>query len=290
MKRLRIVGLCLVAVFAFTALIASSASAGQFGTCVKGEKGKSAYSDKYCSKLASPTNTGGYKWVPNAAPIKALSEGGETKLKGGAGEIACKHGTNSDEILNATENKELFTFRECSLKPFELPCKNAEIEIEEGKGKAAKKVKVGVLKTYALKSHLIDHGSKGPSGKEPAPGEVWNVIEPEGENAGFTGPGKYLAAFECGPVPFEVTGTVSSVVNHEYVAAKLKKGKVKAGKAIKPTYKETYSKEGGEQDLTTTFFNPETMKVESGASAQEGLNEIAIETLPKGFEISNLGL
>jgi hypothetical protein len=290
MKRFKIVGLCLMAVFALTAIMASSASAGQFGTCIK-KKGAGNYEGKYCEKKAAEPGKGNSEWVPNAAAIKTLSEGGASALKGGAGEIACKKGSNVDEITGATTNKELFTFHECTLKPFELPCKNAEIEIEEGKGKNAKKVKVGVINTYPLKSHLIDHGEKGPSGKEPASGEVWNVIEAEGMmNAGFTGPGPYLAAFECGPVPFEVTGSVSGVINKEYVNAKLKKGKVKAGKAIKPTYKETYSKEGGEQDLLTTFFNPETMKVETGASVQEGLNEIAVESLPKGFEISSLGL
>ena len=296
MKRFKIVGLCLVAVFALSAVMASGASAGQFGKCVKAEKVGKAYTgqftDKYCSVLSSPVNTGKYKWEGyKGAAIKTFSEGGESKLKGAAGEIVCKHGTDTGEILNATENREVFTFYECSLKPFELPCKNAEVEIEEGKGKSAKKVKVGVIVTYKLKTKLLDHGEKGPSGGEPKVGEVWNVISPEGENPSFVGPGFWLAAFECGPVPFAVTGSVSGVMNAAHVDGKLKKGKPgKNGKEGKATYVENYTATGGEQDLVTTYFNPETSAVEAGASIQEGTNNVGIESLEKGFEISSLGL
>ena len=74
--------------------------------------------------------------------------------------------------------------------------------------------------------------------------------------------------------------------------AKLKKGKPgKKGKEGKPTYEEDYTELGGEQDLVTTFFNPETSKVESGASIQEGTNNVVDRNaLEKGFEISSLGL
>ena len=107
-----------------------------------------------------------------------------------------------------------------------MPCKNAEVEIEEGKGKTAKKVKVGVIITYTLKTKLVDHGEKGPSGKEPAAKEVWNSLQSESAtNPSFAGPGPWMAAFECGPVPFAVGGSVSGVMNATYVDGKLKKGK-----------------------------------------------------------------
>jgi len=60
MKRIRIVGLCLVAVFALSALVASSASAAlpEYMVCVKASKvGKlytGHYTDKLCSKHATP--------------------------------------------------------------------------------------------------------------------------------------------------------------------------------------------------------------------------------------------
>ena len=80
------------------------------------------------------------EFVPNVKKIKFFSQGGESKLKGAAGEIVCKHGIDEGEIINATENVDKFTFYECSLKPFELPCKNAEVEIEEGKGEIGEKM------------------------------------------------------------------------------------------------------------------------------------------------------
>ncbi|HYM53749.1 MAG TPA: hypothetical protein VES97_00190, partial [Solirubrobacteraceae bacterium] len=49
MKRIRIVGLCLVAAFAFSAMVASSASAGTFKWCQPMKKGK--YGDSKCSVL-----------------------------------------------------------------------------------------------------------------------------------------------------------------------------------------------------------------------------------------------
>ena len=277
-----------MAVFALGAVMASGAQAGRFGTCVKKASGN--YTEKTCETLASPAGSGKYEFVPNVKKIKFFSQGGESKLKGAAGEIVCKHGIDEGEIINATENVDKFTFYECSLKPFELPCKNAEVEIEEGKGKSAKKVKVGVIITFTLKSKLIDHGEKGPSGKEPAEKEVWNSMQNNGEpHESAFGPGPFLAAFECGPVPFAVTGSVSSVIPAKYVSnPKLKSAKKpKAGKTLKPTYEEDYTELGGEQDLVTTYFNPETSKVESGASIQLGTNLIGIEKaeLEKGFEI-----
>ena len=235
MKRFKVIGLCLVAVFALSAVMASGASAGQFGKCnkLKAKPYTGKYIGKYCEPKEAATakeieegKKNKYEWEPLAKPVKIISEGGETKLKGVAGEIACKHGTDSGELLNATENVDTFTFYECSLKPFELPCKNAEVEIEVGKGKTAKKEKVGVIVTYPLKSKLIDHGEKGPSGKEPAEGEVWNSMQWNGTlHPSAFGEGPWLAAFECGPVPFAVSGSVSSVIPAKFVSAKLKEGK-----------------------------------------------------------------
>lgn len=288
MKRFKVIGLCLIAVFALAAVFASGAQAGEFGKCEKANPKKTGkYSEKSCETLAVPANTGKYEWVPYAGPpIATASFGGESSLKGGAGEIKCKRAFDTGEITGPKTNKEKFTFIECELLPFKFVCKNGETEIE---GK-----KVPSLATFNLKTKLLDHGEKGPSGKEPAEKEVWNVIEAEEENVGFTGKGFFLAAFECGPgIPFEVTGSVSGVIPALFVSnPKLKKGKAevfnpkfKKGKA---TYEEDYTAAGGEQDLTTTFFNPESKKVESGASIQEGTNNIAVPVLPKGLEILDL--
>ena len=110
MKRFKIVGLCLVAVFALSAVMASGASGRPVRHVREGRKSRQSYTANSRTRLLGAVNRrpneGKYKWVANAAKIKLFSEGGESKLKGAAGEIACKHGTDSGEILNATENME----------------------------------------------------------------------------------------------------------------------------------------------------------------------------------------
>jgi hypothetical protein len=285
MKRFKIVGLCLVAVFALTAVMASGAQAGQWGTCGKaakeGKKYTGNYTDKLCS-TKSATKEGKYEWVPNAANIPFTSEGGASHLKGAAGEIACEHGTDSGTLEGATKDTDVFKFFGCKLKPFELVCKSY--------GAAE-----GEIVTNTLASLMIDNGEKGLSGKEPAAGEVWMQETAAGTHTDpVFGPGNWLADFECGGIPFAVTGSVSGVVEKAYVEAKLKAGKAgkeKKGKRSpgKPTIKVQFTEAGGEQDLITTFVNPlNENKVESGASVQEGVNEIIITPLPKGLELDSI--
>ncbi len=285
MKRFKIVGLCLVAVFALTAVMASGAQAGQWGTCAKAAKNGKVYTgnytDKLCSTKAAEKN-GKYEWVPNAANIPFKSEGGPSHLKGAAGEIACERGTDSGTFEGATKDTDVFVFLGCKLKPFELVCKSYG-------------AKEGEIVTNELASLLIDNGEKGLSGKEPAAGEVWMQETAKGVHTDpVFGPGPFLADFECGGIPFAVTGSVSGVVEKAYVEAKLKKGKSgketgKGWKFGKPTIKVDFTEMGGEQDLQTTFVNPlNEDKVETGASIQEGTNEIIIEALPKGLELNSI--
>jgi len=282
MKRFKIVGLCLVAVFALTAVMASGAQAGQWGTCAKAAKNGKVYTGGYTDKLCSTksaTKEGKYEWVPNAANIPFTSEGGASHLKGEAGEIACTHGTDSGTFEGATKDTDTFTFDGCKLKPFELACKSYGAANE------------GEIVTNTLASALIDNGEKGASGKEPAAGEVWqSETAKETHTDPVFGPGKWLADFECGGVPFAVQGSVSGVVEKAYVEAKLKAGKAgKKGKPGKPTIKVAFTEKGGEQDLLTTFVNPtKEDKVETGPSIQEGVNEIIISPLPKGLELDSI--
>ncbi len=98
MKRFKIVGLCLVAVFAFSAVAVSSASAGSLGVCGKAAKVGKSYTGKFSDKLcatAEPKGEGKYEFTPNAGNIAFTSEGGPSHLKGAAGEIACERGTDS---------------------------------------------------------------------------------------------------------------------------------------------------------------------------------------------------
>jgi len=249
MKRMKVVGLCLVAAFAFSALAVSSAQAGTLGLCKKDKGGK--YENKECTKTASEAKKGKYEWEALPANQKFTSEGGVSHLIGAAGEIECKHGTDEGEFLKGGKlDTDTFKFVECELLPFKFTCQNTATK--------------GEIVTHVLESTFIDQGEKGLSGKEPKAGEVWEQ---------FTNK-TTLAEFECEGIPFAVTGSVSGAVSN--VNKALKEGKAgKKGKPGKPSFTETFSKEGaGEQDLVTTFFNPETGKVESGASVQEGVNEV----------------
>ena len=57
MKRIKIVGLCLVAMFAMSALATSAAQAGEYGKCVKTAKNpttkkyEAEYNDKNCQEV-----------------------------------------------------------------------------------------------------------------------------------------------------------------------------------------------------------------------------------------------
>ena len=67
MRRIRIAGLCLVAVFALGAIVSGTASAAapEFGQCLKkAVKSLPGYSDSKCTKEATEAKKGTYEWVP----------------------------------------------------------------------------------------------------------------------------------------------------------------------------------------------------------------------------------
>ena len=91
MKRIRVIGLALVAVFAVTAIAAASASAepqGEFGRCVAKTGGK--YANSGCTTASTK---GKYEWVPGLEKrgIKSkLKEGVPTLETVGGTKITCK--------------------------------------------------------------------------------------------------------------------------------------------------------------------------------------------------------
>ncbi len=255
MKRFKMVGLCLVAAIALAGVMASAAQAGEIGACVKQKGGK--YEDKVCSKTATEAKKGKYEWVP-AAGLKYTSEEGVSHLKGGAGAITCQHSSDEGEFLNATENTDTFKYFECTLEPYGFSCQNT--------------ANPGEIVTDVLTSHLLDHGEKGVGGKEPAEGEAWI----EYRRVVLHG---ILYEFECLGIPFKVSGSVSGTLNNLDIGLKAgKPGKEtkKGRKPGKPSFDETFSASGGEQDLNVTFFNPETDKEETGPAIQEGVNGVLL--------------
>jgi len=120
MKRMRIVGLCLVAVFALSAVIAASASAAapEFQVCGKAAKAGKLYTGKYtdkaCSKEASPTE------ITEGKKNKyEREEWSKAKKKGFKGK---NKGTPHNQIVNP--------FGECNPETEKCETKPAKVEGE----------------------------------------------------------------------------------------------------------------------------------------------------------------
>jgi hypothetical protein len=176
MKRMRIVGLCLVAAFALSAIGAGSASAlPEIGRCVAQAGGKYLTSNCTTKKTGS-----GFEWKKNPIKKGFTSTGGEGKLQGATGtEIKCttqsatgeykEKGTvpSTKEVTNVVAK-----FNGCSLPLFGVECKS--------KGAAA-----GEILTTKLKGSLAYI-----SGKKTPAVKVAQGLAPIVKKKGFT-------EFEC---------------------------------------------------------------------------------------------
>ena len=197
MKRMRIVGLCLVAAFALSAIGAGSASAlPEIGRCVAKAGGK--YTDGNCTKKG----TGSFEKVKNAVKKGFTSAGGEGKLEGAGGtEIKCTTQTAEGQYLEkgavpATKEVHLVTakFNGCELPLFGVECKT--------KGKAA-----GEITTTKLKGALVYVSGKKTPGVIVAQG-----LSPEVKKKGF-------AEFECPAVGVVVYVGEGPEKGHETILA-----------------------------------------------------------------------
>jgi hypothetical protein len=146
MKRMKMVGLCLVVVFAFGALAGvSSASAAEYGVCVAAKKGK--YTDAACKTLA--VKKGSFEWAPAGAcfamkkgrfadagcttedikkgkpkghfekaptPTYTSSAGTATLETPGLGAVVCSSNTDKGQITGPTTDRDTVTFVGCETK------------------------------------------------------------------------------------------------------------------------------------------------------------------------------
>jgi hypothetical protein len=222
MKRIRIIGLALVAVFAFSAVVAAAAQAGEYGRCAKvakiEKKYHGKYEDKNCTE-ANPTIEGKYEWAPGPGPEPGYTSTTKVAiLKSAAGNIVCKKSTDTGEITGVKSDVDTVTFTSCVLEATKGACTSA--------GEVA-----GTIKTNLLDTTLIDHGEKGLSGLEPAEGEAWTE---------YSVSSGYQAEFTCEPgILFRISGSLSGVTSplNEMV------------KKLTTVFSAT----GGEQDLITEF-------------------------------------
>jgi hypothetical protein len=226
MKRIRMMGLALVAVFAFSAMVASAAQAGEYGTCVKTVKVNKKYTGNYTDANCTVVNAkheGEYEWAPTpvGSHIKTTDTSTTATLKSALGSVVCKKSKSTGEITGPKTDTEIVTFETCETS------KKKCTSVQAGE-------KVGNITTYLLDTSLIDHGEKGLSGKEPVEGEVWTqFVSSEHE--------PYQAQFTCVGVPgvFEVSGSLSGV------------NTINVNK-MSTTGTVTFTEKGGEQDLILT--------------------------------------
>jgi hypothetical protein len=231
-KRLGILGSCLVAMFAFGATLASSAYAGEYGECVKvGKVGAAyagAYLDKGCVQAASPEQiTQGrhnkYDWQKVPSDTRFTGKTGSVVLKWTGGVMTCKHGEIAGEILGWQKNTETINLEGCFL----------------GEGRSdncwseAFPNTFSTITSFALGSYLIDHGTAGPGGHMPREGEAWDELESNERRP-------YLVHWECVEnIEYRISGTVSGVVTS-------------SGKMGK-TAKLSFGEGEGEQELIVEF-------------------------------------
>jgi hypothetical protein len=196
MKRITVVGLCLMAVLAMSAVVASSAFAGaEVGECVKNLTKTGKYADKGCQTLSVGENTGKYDWKKGVTAEHAATtaKSKTASLVGAAGTIECKKSSSVGEWTGNKTNEEVVTFVGCEIKSPELTgeCHSS--------GQAE-----GTIVTNKLKTTLLGAGdtslefNSGTSKYEPktvGAGEVWNQFRgPSGELESVQ------AEYECGKV------------------------------------------------------------------------------------------
>src|ERR1700730_1069338 len=115
MKRIRIVGLCLIAAFVMTAVAAATASAApDYGKCTKAAAGKGTKSSATCTVAKVG---GSYEWEPLTAHVAfttAIKEATLATLETVKKEkVVCKGETSTGNFLNSTEVETTPTFTGC---------------------------------------------------------------------------------------------------------------------------------------------------------------------------------
>jgi hypothetical protein len=198
MRRIRIVGLCLVSVFALTAFMASSASAlPEWGKCVSKAEGK--YTESNCVTKAKTGQPHIFERVKGKEIAKPGFTGtsGTSFLEGESGvKIVCSAGSNSGKLdkdgsalaAKAVESV-IAKFTGCGIPAFGLQCKSGATAEE--------------IVTNELEGNLVY--------KSKAKKEVLQELHPKVKGGAF-------ASFECGG------GAVTVVVKEKPVAEGGKEG------------------------------------------------------------------
>jgi len=185
MKRIRIVGLCMTAVFGMTAALASAAQAApEYGACLKLKKAEGQYSNSTCSKVESQEK-GKYE-IGSAVGVAYKSKTGTAVLSTPdlGGKVTCVKSEDKGKITGPTTGEDQVTFEQCET---------------EGKKCSSKGEKAGTIKTAELETILAEKEGK------PAVEFV--------SNSGREG---YQAEFECEGLLIRTKGyTIGVIISPE---------------------------------------------------------------------------
>lgn len=235
MKRLKVRGLCVVAMLAITAGAASAsafAAPPEIGRCVSHAGGK--YTNNVCTQLAKSGKTGSFEWESGALKNKFTGSGGVATLETEHSvKVSCKTETSDGEYTSSkTVGSVLVVFTGCESVGFK--CYSA--------GAAE-----GVIAVNPLAGMLVweKYGKKVAIDLSPQSGEV--IVE-----------------FTCGPSPVEVTGSVlTNIPANKSERDVEEKFTAKKGKQ-KPEYYYTSKTEKVKDVLTTRIGGPASEFVQSG--------------------------
>jgi hypothetical protein len=183
MKPMRMMGLCLVAIFMMGTLAAASASAAapEIGRCVKTAAGAGKFTTAACTTEKAG---GSFEWMPGAVKGKFTTKGGLGVLETKNGTtVSCKTETSGGEYTGPkTVGGVVVKFNECESGHFK--CKT----VGSAEGELVTKTLEGVIGVEK-------------KGLKPSANKIAFDLFP----AGKTG---FFIEFGCGPLPVRVQGSV----------------------------------------------------------------------------------
>lgn len=252
MKRIKTMGVALVAISAMGALLASSAFAlPEVGRCVAKAGGK--YTESNCHTKGTLKNPGSFEFVKGAVKTGFTSVGGEGVLEGASGtNVVCAAQTavgkyDADGTAGAIMAVEgvVSTFTGCSIPTFGISCNTA------GKG-------AGEIQTSTLEGNL------GYIVKSLTAPIVGQELHPALKGGAF-------ASFECGGGAVKI---VTKAKTSNCIIAPVSPVNVFA-----TTIKQNYETTGGGHQKTTHFEKTPTKLCQLESSLNGGETELSGQVL-----------
>ncbi|MGO9322175.1 MAG: hypothetical protein ACLQBY_15420 [Solirubrobacteraceae bacterium] len=242
MKRSSLTGLGLVAMVAFVAMATALAYAGEYGVCLKTDNHTGKWNNGRCTKGPNTEKRGRFEWWPGRTGIgqpgvtaedfeypnpepealkKAEKLGGPSELWSKFTTVICRNNIPEGDVLGAQYNVDRIKFTRCTIKGTKTQC--------TGVGDRTGEI------VWFTSTYLLDHGTYGPSGRQPLEGEVWNTYFAS-EGAPYY---PYLAIFECAGAMVRYSGHISGVVTPD--------SKMTTARKV------SFAENIGEQDLVTEY-------------------------------------